>query len=259
MSQPFTCGDKDTLVAYLYDEADPLERERVAAHLASCEACRTEFEELRSVRTTLADWTPPARALAFRLVQTEQADDAPRRSSWRIPAWAHAAAAVLVLGVAAGIANLDIRLGTGGVVIRTGWQQAPAQPAPAATRADGEAQPWAADLTALEQRLLKAVAAQPVSAGVGGATQVAAVPAAVSQDQVRSIVRPLLTESEQRQQRELALRVAELQRDLDGQRRADLVRIQEGFGQLGGWTGAEVTRQRQMLDYLLRVNSQQIK
>jgi anti-sigma factor RsiW len=263
MSQPHICGDKEALVTYLYDEAAPFERERVAVHLAECAACRTEFEELRSVRTTLADWTPPARALAFRLVQAEQGEERPRRAWWRIPAWAQAAAAVLVLGVAAGIANLEIHVGAGGVVIRTGWQQPPtpaaAQPAPAAARAVGAGQPWTADLTALEQRLLKELAAQPVPAMANSSTRAAALPASVSQDQVKTMVRTLLTESEQRQQRELALRVAQLQRDFDGQRRADLVRIQEGFGQLGGWTGAEVTRQRQMLDYLLRVNSQQIK
>jgi hypothetical protein len=72
-------------------------------------------------------------------------------------------------------------------------------------------------------------------------------------------MRELLVESEQRQQRELALRVAQLQRDLDGQRVSDLKRIQDNFGQLGGWTGAEVARQRDVLNYLLRVNQQQIK
>jgi hypothetical protein len=72
-------------------------------------------------------------------------------------------------------------------------------------------------------------------------------------------MRALVAESEQRQQRELALRVAQLQRDFDGQRRADLRRIQDNLGQLGGWTGAEVARQRDVLNYLLRVSSQQIK
>ena len=41
---------------------------------------------------------------------------------WReIPAWAQAAAAVLLLGVAAGLANLDIRYDGEGLRVRTGW------------------------------------------------------------------------------------------------------------------------------------------
>ena len=259
MSQPHICGDKDALVAYLYDEADPVERERVAAHLAGCEACRVELEELASVRQVLANWTPPTRALAFRLVQADPAGEVSSRSWWRIPAWAQVAAAVLVMGVAAAMANVEVRFGSGGVTVRTGWQRAAAsaQPAAAEGRAPG-GQPWAADLAALEQRLHAQVAARPAAAAESRPVP-AGQPAAVSQDQVRSIVRAALAESEQRQQRELALRVAQVQRDFEGQRRADLVRIQEGFGQLGGWTGAEVSRQRDMLNYLLRVNSQQIK
>ena len=82
---------------------------------------------------------------------------------------------------------------------------------------------------------------------------------AFDQDQLLARMRALLAESEQRQQRELALRVAQLQRDFDGQRVSDLKRIQDNLGQLGGWTGAEVARQRDVLNYLLRVNQQQIK
>ena len=36
------------------------------------------------------------------------------------------------------------------------------------------------------------------------------------------------------------------------QRRADLVRIDQGIGQLEGRTGAEVARQREMLNYIVR-------
>lgn len=259
MSQPHNCGDKDALVSYLYEEVDPIERQRVAEHLAGCQACRAELEELTSVRQALAGWTPPARALAFRLVQAGQAEEVSRRSWWRLPAWAQVAAAVLVMGVAAAVAHVEVRFGSGGVTVRTGWQQAaaPAQPAAAAGAARG-AQPWAADLTALEERLRtqpavgRVVAAGQPSPEVGQA-------APVTPDQVRAIVRAALADSEQRQQRELALRVAQVQRDFEGQRRADLVRIQDSLGELGGWTGAEVSRQRDMLNYLLRVNSQPIR
>jgi len=261
MNQPFTCEEKEALVAFLYDEADPSDRERVEAHLAGCAACREEVNGLLAVRTTLADWAPSTRALGFRLVQTDPAEEQRRRSWWPLPAWAQAAAAVLILGVAAGLANLDVTLGTGGVTVRTGWRRGPAATeqveAPAA--AEGTARPWRVDLVALEQRLRKDFTVQPVLPQALGASARAAVPVAVDQEQLLARMRTLLAESEQRQQRELALRVAQLQRDFDGQRRVDLRRIQDNLGQLGGWTGAEVARQRDMLNYLLRVSSQQIK
>ena len=65
-------------------------------------------------------------------------------------------------------------------------------------------------------------------------------------------MRALITESERRQQQELALRLTQFTRDVDVQRRADLVRIDQGIGQLEGRTGAEVARQREMLNYIVR-------
>lgn len=259
MSQPFNCEEKDLLVAYLYDEAEPADRERVEAHLVSCPACRDEFAGLRAVRTTLADWAPSTRALGFRIVQADPAETPRRRAWWPLPAWAQAAAAMLVLGVAAGLANLDVSIGAGGVTVRTGWPHPPAGTTQAQATTAAPAQPWRTDLAALEQRLRTDFAAQPVSQPVVGGVRPGPAGVAIDQDQLLARVRTLVAESEQRQQRELALRVAELQRSVDGQRLADLKRIQDNMGQLGGWTGAEVARQRDVLNYLLRVNSQQIK
>jgi hypothetical protein len=260
MNQPFNCEDKELLIACLYDEAEPADRARVEAHLSTCAACREEVAGLRSVRTTLAEWAPATRALGFRLVQTDPAHDVSRRWWWPLPVWAQAAAAVLVVGVAAGLANLDITVGSGGVNVHTGWRPRPAavQPAPETAASATAAQPWRADLVALEQKLRTEFSAQTTPARVAGKAQAAAVAAALDQDQVLNRVRALVAESEQRQQRELALRVAQLQRDFDGQRVSDLKRIQDNLGQLSGWTGAEVARQRDVLNYLLRVNQQQI-
>jgi anti-sigma factor RsiW len=259
MSQPFNCEDKELLVAYLYDEAEPADRERVDAHLAECASCREEVEGLRGVRTTLADWAPSTRALGFRLVQTDAAQEPRRRAWWPLPAWAQAAAAVLVVGVAAGLANLDITVGSDGVTLRTGWQRLPpgAQPAQTTMASSGPGEPWRADLAALEQRLRTDFTQQKVSAPISGTAQPSAALVALDRDQLLTRMRALLAESEQRQQRELALRVAQLQRDFDGQRVADLKRIQDNLGQLGGWTGAEVARQRDVLNYLLRASQQQ--
>jgi hypothetical protein len=45
-------------------------------------------------------------------------------------------------------------------------------------------------------------------------------------------VQTLIDQSEARQQRELALRLAQVLNDFDRQRQTDLVRIQQGFGEL---------------------------
>jgi hypothetical protein len=70
-------------------------------------------------------------------------------------------------------------------------------------------------------------------------------------------VRALLDESEKRQQRELALRVAEVLRDVNAQRQADLVKIDRNLGQMENTLGVQVLQQRQQVNYLMRANQRQ--
>jgi hypothetical protein len=72
-----------------------------------------------------------------------------------------------------------------------------------------------------------------------------------------SQVRSLVDESERRQQRELALRLAQVVQDFDAQRRTDLVRIEQGFGQIESLTGQEAARQREITNYLVRASQRQ--
>jgi len=67
-------------------------------------------------------------------------------------------------------------------------------------------------------------------------------------------VRAMIDQSEARQQRELALRLSDVVRDFDTQRRADLLQVQQNFGQLEGQTGQEVAHQRELLNYLVRTS-----
>jgi len=83
-----------------------------------------------------------------------------------------------------------------------------------------------------------------------------APPQRISEAQLLAHVRTLIDESEQRQQRALAMRTAQVFRDFDSQRRMDLAQIQRSFGQIEGLTGAEVREQREMLNYLMRVSEQ---
>src|SRR5512135_852879 len=111
MKQQATCPDKETLIAYLYDECDEAERQHAEDHLAGCASCAREVRDLRSVRTTLRQWEPAGEAPLFRLVQ-DASPPAVGRTWWRPPAWAQAMAAVLLLSVGAAIANLDVRYGS---------------------------------------------------------------------------------------------------------------------------------------------------
>src|SRR5205814_932367 len=72
----------------------------------------------------LARWSPPEPDFGFRIVRGASAP--PGRPRFRFaPAWGLAAAAVLVLAAAAAIANVEVRYGAGGLVVRTGWARDP--------------------------------------------------------------------------------------------------------------------------------------
>ncbi len=257
MSEARSCNRNDELIAYLYGECSAEERQRFDAHLLACPDCSAEVAGLSSVRAALADWAPPDSRLGFKIVQEQPA----ARARWPLPAWAQALAAVRVLAVGAAIANIQVRYGSDGLVITTGWQRAAVPGATASTRpataGAAAGTPWRADLAALERQLRHDFVVPP-----GVAVAPARVSAGESDNDVMlRRVRALIEESERQQQkvweRELALRVAEVVRDVDSQRRTDLVRIEQGLGQLEGRTGLEAAQQREILNYLVRVSQKQ--
>ena len=258
MSNTFQCGDNTALVGYLYDECEPGERAAIDAHITLCAACAAEVAALQSARLQLSSWTPPEADLGFTLVRPEvrpQGGAKPeplerpgprglRPGAWfgqPMPAWAQAAAACLIFG-----AGLWL-----GVLRGTTPGTSPARTLATPNTATSVSTVTATDLTALEQRLRAEMAALRTPANASAAT-----PQSGNDAQLLAQVRALIDESEQRQQRELALRTAQVVRDFDSQRRVDLAQIQRNFGQIEGLTGAEVREQRQMLNYLLRVSEQ---
>ena len=257
------CDDKQRLMACLYGEASADERAAVESHLAACVECAAEFAGLQDVRQHLAGWQAPEIDLGFTVtravVPALAAVPAPAGRSWVIPIWAQAAAAVLVLSVGAAVANLEVRYGSDGFTIRTGWNQAvpvatpsaasAAAPARGLTAAAVGSDVWKAALADTEKRLRAEFVAERVSA-----PQPVLARTGASGDEVLRQVRALIEESERRQQRELALRVSQVSQDVDSQRRADLVRIEQNMGQIEGVTGAEAARQRELLNYLVRVS-----
>lgn len=252
----FQCGETTGLVSYVYGECDEHERAAIEAHVEMCAACAAELAALDSSRTALASWTPPAADLGFQIVRPALpapassrpetfASTAEKRAWYRgpVPAWAQAAAASLIF-----LAGLSL-----GVMRGIMPETDSPRPATAAV-STGTPSASPADLQSLERRLRAEIARiQTTPAAV---RDMAATPASASEEQLLARVRTLIEESERRQQRELAWRTAQVMRDVDSQRQADLAQIQNNFGQIEGLTGAEVREQRQMLNYLIRASEQ---
>jgi hypothetical protein len=261
----------ETIVAFLYDELEPDQRRGFNAHLLTCTICRDEVAGLRAVRTQLARWEPPA------LTSLQSPVPGTSRPVWwhAVPAWAQVAAALLFLGVSAGIANLDVRYDQNGLSVTTGWNKAqPASPKLGTLQtseggprlvtspSDGgtklvtdpsAAAAWRADLAALERQLRTELRAVQASSPAAQAARAASS----SDAETLRRVRVLLDESEKRQQRELALRIAEVVRDVDTQRKADLRNIDHTLGLVRNDLGVEVMKQRQSLNLLYRASQRQ--
>ena len=242
MTETFQCGDNPALVGYIYGECEPAERRAIDQHLRVCPACAAELEALGATRIQLAAWTPPDAQLGFRMVSDRPARVVRPTRWWAqpIPAWAQAAAAAAIF--AAGL-SLGVLRGT----------SSPTPVTVAATAAAGSPNVASvSDLAALEQRLRSEMALMRTSGAPASTSQAGSV----SEAQILARVRALIDESEQRQQRELALRTAQVVRDFDSQRRVDLNNVRSIVGQVEGSTGAEIARQQQTLQYLMRVSQE---
>jgi hypothetical protein len=69
-------------------------------------------------------------------------------------------------------------------------------------------------------------------------------------------MRELLAQSETKQQGELALRIAQVIRDVNAQRVADLSRIQQGFGRIERTVNEEAQGHTALTNYLLASSKQ---
>lgn len=250
---PHIADDQNALLDYLYEEGDPAERLRIARHLQDCATCSVAVLELQSVRGMLADWTPPPVKLGFRIVQDDIDGAAVRpRAPWwkpaagRMPVWAQAAAAVVLFAAGMAVSQLDVRYGDGAFTVRSRSAAPVAEAsvmgpmAPVSARSNNIAlAPESSsnpNFRAIEQQL---------RADLGGRAD--------ANDILRR-VKALIDQSEERQQRQLALRLADVVRDFDTQRRADLIQVQQNFGQLEGQTGEAVAHNRELLNYLVRTS-----
>lgn len=258
-------------MSLLYDDFEPAadpSREMLEAHVLACATCLAEYEALGGVRAQLAAWTAPDVPLGFKVVRAAEPltwrqtfTDWSMRGARALPA---AAAAIVVLGGAAALARLDVRYDQGGLSVRTGWGST--SPAPASGN-DAAAAALRHELASLRGEIarLGAASAATVTATSGplAGDPPAATPVAVTASGTQSAMtsaqgaallrsfRQALDESELRQQQNLQLRISEVTRDFDLQRRQDLVQIEQGFGRVD-------TQRQQMLDYIRRVSLGQV-
>lgn len=258
----------EVLVAYLYEDIEPAEREAFARHLAGCLPCRTELDALSDVRVGLAEWAAPEAAAgiggtaprsALRIVNTGTEVETRRPGGWRVladaPIWMQAAAAMLVVAASLGIANINVTISKQqGLTLTTGWlradsggaaSSAPVQRPVAPVAATDETRELREQLTALQQEL----------------TQLKAVPASVDAKAVDAAVTRLvaaqLQERDRRLQREISLQIAEMGRDFQVQRQSDLAKVDRVLGVYQNRTGMQVMQQQQQLNNLLQRVSEQ--
>jgi hypothetical protein len=254
------CSDKELLVSYLYDELDPGGRQAFETHLSSCVECQRELGELRSTRRLLTSWAPPQPDFGFRMIRGAAAPPAvpagPTR--WFRPAWGLAAAAVLVLAAAAAIANVEVRYGSDGLVVRTGWNRdrAPvSQTAQVAAASVPVLTPttWKADVDLLDRRLRTIEAA--MARAQNPALQAVSFSHMPDSEMLKRVA-AMLNQSEARQQQETAQRLTEFARVIDRQRIADLAVMQRNVDTT---STAAVVRDRQMYDLYLKASLSQQK
>ena len=268
MSEVFRCDDKETLVAYLYGEVDANVCREVERHLRTCAACARETEGLQAVRDDLQTWRAPEPALDFAIVR-RTADPAQtatvlRPSRWavlrEVPRWAQVAAAALLVGIGLGLANVQVRSSSDGVVVTTGWSRpapavvAPVAVAPAAVRERTSESEWRRELAALEQTLRSEIAAQ--RAAVRVAVSASRHDTNVDAAAVMRRVEAMIEASENRQRQELATKLVQANTMWTVQRQTDLANFQRSFSGLQNRTLAVQANQQEITNQVkhLRAN-----
>jgi hypothetical protein len=168
-----------------------------------------------------------------------------------------------VLAAASAIAHVEIRSGADGFTVRTGWSaSAPAfdqrfRETPSASvsaRGDmllpvGSMSLDAAFVDSIDRRLRALETASRDSGHSRNAS-------ASSEADIIRRVREMLAQSETRQQGQLALRIAQVIRDVDAQRVADLSGIQQGLRGIQRTVTAEAEGHRELTNYLLTSSKQ---
>lgn len=218
------CSDlRNDLLDVLYGEASADTRRRLETHVASCAACRDELEAFGAVRSDLQRWkAPEARPLL------------PRRSSFRLPSFLAAAAALLVAtGAGLGLSGSELRFEEGRFALRLG--RGPSEGALQKALAAQESR-HRQELFALRAELR--AGARPASVPAEG-------------DPLLQRVAEMIRESESRQAQRFTASLATLDERSEARRRYDLARIGAGLAYLDGKNGQHLSRTTELMGYML--------
>jgi hypothetical protein len=167
-----------------------------------------------------------------------------------------------VLAAAAGLARIEMHSGPEGFTVRTGWGTTPtsASASDAAGQAD-VARPVAAAAPSVDPAFLKALderlsALESASRAATGMRAAASMSARTSDAEIIRRVREMLAQSETKQHGELALRIAQVIRDVETQRVSDLTRIQQGLRGIEASVSTVDAGQRELTNYILTTGRQ---
>ena len=244
------CGDPGALVSYLYNDGSPDELASIAAHVQTCDTCTSELAALGDTREVLSGWSPPPTELGLTLSSSDALPVAaatipvPSVTAavaqvpwWRqsTPVWMQAVAASMVFA-----AGMAMGTGRGAAPVASNSVAEAGQPAATPPKAESVSRRELADL---EQRL-RTELARPAPAPVQTASR-------ADDEALMKRIHSLLTESEERQRSELALRTAQVLRDMEIQRKVDMATVQQNIGQIQGTTGAELKQQRELYNMLM--------
>jgi hypothetical protein len=255
--------NKEQLVSYVYEELAGGERAEFERHLSGCTDCQQELADLRGTRHRLASWSPPQPEFNFHIVRGAAAPAvpiAPRRRFAFVPQWAlGAAAALLLIAGAASVANLEVRYGQEGLVVRTGWMQKPivGQPSTPPSRADQplQAVPVSASSEQLKREIDTLTARlQNIEQTYG--PQLARVSSPANGTLTVAELRRILEELESRQRTEMALQVAQVWQDFNAARVSDYTRLQDVVSRAQGVTNQQLRQHRDSIETLYRTASQ---
>ncbi len=221
----------DALLDYLYEEGEPAERLTIAKHLQECPACAVAVLEFQNVRGMLSNWTPPASSSPSPSPLPRTSVDRRVRPGWGWGSRAllQAAAAVLLFVSGMAVSQLDVKYTEGALVVRT-RPQAIRNASIMLPPQSASVTPASVDVDQLEQELRWRLGAQDTPS--------------LDTENLLLGVRAMIEQSEQRQHRELALRLSQVTREVDTQHQADLLRIQQDFGK----------QQEATMDYLVRTS-----
>ncbi|HXR43927.1 MAG TPA: hypothetical protein VN759_03915 [Pseudolysinimonas sp.] len=250
------CGDPGALVSYLFNDGSADELAAIAAHVHDCDACSRELALLGDTRDVLSAWSPPQTELGFTL---SPSDVGPMAASSTAPVLAGTTLSGTALsGAAAGLSvpwwrqstpvwmqavAATVVFGAGLAVGVSGRNPAPAV-APVSAGAAAVTRTELNDLATSLRAELARVSAAPAPAPVQTATR-------VDEEALLRRVQTLVTDSEERQRRELALRTTQVLRDMEIQRKVDMATVQQNIGQIQGTTGAELLKQRELYNMLM--------